>query len=66
MKQFKKSIIVAAMISTSAHAGVESDMADMFNSMGAVTSYTESGAYRSQAANMYTGGGFSAKFNYQA
>lgn len=62
MKQFKKSIIVAAMISTSAHAGVESDMADMFNSMGAVTSYTESGAYRSQAANMYTGGGFSAKW----
>ena len=50
------------LISMSAKAGVESDMADMFNSMGARANYTQGGAYHSQSASIYTGGGFSARF----
>ena len=45
-----------------AQANIESDMANMFNSMGAQTSYSTAGAYHSQSSSLYTGGGFSAKF----
>ena len=54
--------LFAASISADSYASVESDMADMFNDMGATTSYTTEGAYRSQSSSLYTGGGFSAKF----
>ena len=50
------------LCSNVAHAGVEKDMADMFNNMGGYTSYTEPGAYQSQSANVYTGGGFKTRF----
>lgn len=49
-------------VTTSSQANVEADMAEMFDGMGAVTSYSSPGAYKSQASNLYTGGGFSAKF----
>lgn len=45
-----------------AQADINSDMADMFNNMGANTSYTQSGAYYSQSSGMYTGGGVSARW----
>ena len=43
------------------HAGIESDMANMFNSMGAATNYTEAGAFHGQSGSLYTGGSFSAR-----
>lgn len=45
-----------------AQADVNSDMADMFNNMGAQTNYTSAGSYKTQAANVYVGGGFTTKF----
>ncbi len=54
-------LTVSANINT-ASANVEADMAGMFNDMGAQSSYSSPGAYKSQASNLYTGGGFSAKF----
>lgn len=58
-------VVAASVIAwgpTMAHADINSEMADMFNSMGSNTSYTQSGAYFSQSASMYTGGGFSARW----
>lgn len=51
-----------SMASPTVSADVNSDMADMFNNMGAASTYSASGTYSSQAANIYSGGGFSAKF----
>ncbi|TDR30299.1 conjugal transfer protein TraH [Hydromonas duriensis] len=42
-------------------ASVQSDMSDMFNSMGAMSNYNSAGAYHTQSANVYTGGGFSMR-----
>lgn len=45
-----------------AQADINSEMADMFNSMGANTNYTQGGAYFSQSSGLYTGGSFSARW----
>ena len=44
-----------------AHAGIEADMASMFNSMGASTNYTEAGSFKNQAMTMYSGGALSVR-----
>ncbi|EMS6179619.1 conjugal transfer protein TraH, partial [Neisseria gonorrhoeae] len=43
-------------------AGIEKNMADMFNSMGAEANYTEAGAFHGQSGSLYTGGGMSVRF----
>jgi conjugative transfer pilus assembly protein TraH len=57
-------LIVMAIVGVSSNtqANVESDMADMFGSMGANTSFSSPGAYKSQASSLYTAGGFNARF----
>ncbi len=41
---------------TPAHADINSEMQEMFNSMGAVGNVTEPGAFRGQTRNLFTGG----------
>ena len=56
-------VIAASLVAWSpVQASVESDMANMFNSMGANATYTTGGAYHSQSANVYVGGGMSARW----
>ncbi|PJO79160.1 conjugal transfer protein TraH [Neisseria brasiliensis] len=52
---------VSLTVPVHTHAGIESDMANMFNSMGAATNYTEAGAFHGQSGSLYTGGSFSAR-----
>ena len=42
-------------------AGIEKNMADMFNSMGAEANYTEAGAFHGQSGNLYTGGSLTTR-----
>ena len=44
-----------------AHAELNKDMADMFNSMGSETNYTQAGAFHGQAGSLYTSGSFSVR-----
>lgn len=58
-------LIQTMLLSTlmpTAQASIENDMADMFNSMGATTSVQNSGAYRTQSANVYQGGSVRARW----
>ncbi|MDF0607039.1 conjugal transfer protein TraH [Neisseriaceae bacterium TC5R-5] len=43
-------------------AGIESDMADMFNAMGGYANYTQGGTFHAQTANVYYGGSLVARF----
>ncbi|WP_037586018.1 conjugal transfer protein TraH [Stenoxybacter acetivorans] len=49
------------IIPANVHAGIENDMADMFNSMGVEGNYTEGGAFHGQAGSLYTGGSLSVR-----
>ena len=44
-----------------AQAELNKDMADMFNSMGSETNYTQAGAFHGQAGSLYTSGSFSVR-----
>lgn len=60
--------IGALLTLTPAHADINSEMQEMFNSMGAVGNVTEPGAFRGQTRNLYTGGNLSMRIpqrNYQ-
>ncbi len=57
----KLAIAVCFSIPMYAKAELNKDMADMFNSMGAETNYTQAGSFHGQAGNLYTGGSFSVR-----
>ncbi len=50
-----------AIISYPAQCGIENDMKDMFDSMGADSNYTKAGSFHNQSMNMYTGGALSVR-----
>lgn len=54
-------VCVSLIYFSPADAGIEADMAGMFNSMGASTNYTEAGSFRNQAMTMYSGGSLSVR-----
>lgn len=44
-----------------AAAGIDNEMADMFNSMGVEANYTQAGAFHGQTGSLYTGGSLSVR-----
>lgn len=58
-----KYLCLAASLSLpiNSSAGIEKNMADMFNSMGAEANYSEAGAFHGQSGSLYTGGSLSVR-----
>lgn len=58
-----KAFILSAALAIPLHsqAGIESDMAGMFNSMGVESNYTKGGAFHGQSGSLYTGGSLSVR-----
>lgn len=54
-------LCVALALPFRTQADIKSDMASMFNSMGAETNYTEAGSFHGQAGSLYTAGGLSVR-----
>lgn len=58
----KSLILAAAMtIPLQTYAGIESDMANMFNSMGVEANYTKGGAFHGQSGSHYTTGNLNVR-----
>ncbi len=58
-----KYLCLAASLSLpiNSSAGIEKNMADMFNSMGAEANYSEAGAFHGQSGSLYTGGSINVR-----
>lgn len=58
-----KYLCLAASLSLpiNSSAGIEKNMADMFNSMGAEANYSEAGAFHGQSGSLYTGGNINVR-----
>lgn len=54
-------LIAALMMPLHTQAGIENDMAGMFNSMGVESNYTQGGAFHGQSGSLYTGGSLSVR-----
>lgn len=54
-------ICASLMMPVNSQAGIEKDMANMFNSMGVGTQVTEAGAFHGQTGSLYTGGSLSMR-----
>jgi len=68
MKRILSMLLSVMLFGTSAHAGIQSDMTNFFNSMGASSNITPGGVYQSQAGGYATAGGVYARIpvrNYQ-
>jgi len=68
MKRILSMMLSVMLFATSAHAGIQSDMTNFFNSMGASSNITPGGVYQSQAGGYATAGGVYARIpvrNYQ-
>ena len=54
-------ISVSLLFPINVQAGIENDMANMFNSMGVESNYTQAGAFHGQAGSLYTGGSLTVR-----
>ena len=54
-------VCVSLLIPVTSQAGIENDMADMFNNAGVESNYTQAGAFHGQTGSLYTGGSLSVR-----